>query len=224
MPYFRVTNTMFNCIFYGRFIKMQGSVRIFLVGLLALLALAPAPVEGSFIGDYALANFTFTQTNLNAADQTPPDGSAAISPEGWLVLTGSNTGSGVLPGAHTDLTISSSGTGQVSFDWVYSSLDLPEYDIAGYISGSDFHALSDTNGQSGSVSFSVVSGQMFGFRLWTLDNTGEPGILTVKNFAAPGQSAVPEPGTSAFLLLALTGGVTARRFLRRMSPAVEKRR
>ena len=215
---------MRNCSFNSRFTGTRGLVRFVLTCLLTFFAFAPAPLKASFTGDYALENFTLTQINLNAADQVPPNGSAEISPEGWLVLTGSNTGSQLFPGSNTDLTIASRGTGLVSFDWIYSSLDIPEWDIAGYIVDTDFNALADTNGQSGSVSFPVIFGQTFGFRVWTLDNAGEPGVLTVKNFNAPGQgqSAVPEPGTSAFLLLALTAGITARPLLRRMSSARER--
>jgi hypothetical protein len=215
---------MFHCVFNGWLIKTQRPVPAFLIWLLAFSAFAPSPLKGSFIGDYALENFTFTQTSLNPTDPTPPNGTAEISPEGWLVLTGSNTGSLLFPGANTDLTIAAAGTGQVSFDWVYSTLDDPDWDIASYLLGGVNTPLAFQNGESGSISFPVMLGETFGFRVWTKDNGNEPGILTIKNFAAPSQSAVPEPGTSALLLLALAGGATARRFLRRTSSAAEERR
>ena len=187
--------------------------RLLYVFVVAAVAITSA--QAAFTGQYALDQFTFTQTNLNPADSIPANGTVSITPEGWLSLTGSHTGSALFPGAHTDLTIQSRGTGQVAFDWLYSSVDIPEFDIAGYLLGSDFTALADTSGQSGAVSFAVTTGTVFGFRVRTLDNEGEPGVLTIKNFTAPvdAQSAVPEPGT--FVLLAAgTAALIGRRFLR----------
>src|SRR5205823_1563046 len=83
--------------------------------------------------------------------------------------------------------------------------DSPGGDIAGYLLANAFTQLADTSGQSGNVSFSVTLGQSFGFRINTIDNTGEPGILTVSNFNAPGgvAASVPEPGTLPLVLLSL---------------------
>jgi len=157
-----------------------------------------------FTGPYALSNFTLTNTNLNPSDPIPANGFAEVTPAGSLVLTGSNTGSGLMPGATTYLTIASRGTGQVSFDWLYSSLDVPQLDVGGYILNSAFVALADSDGRSGSVSFPVALGQTLGFGVRTLDNAGEPGILTIRNFDAPvGSAVIPEPGTSGFMWLAV---------------------
>jgi hypothetical protein len=188
-------------------------------GLAALLyrialILLPFSLNAAFVGDYALSNFTLTNTNLNPSDVIPANGFAEVTPAGELVLTGSNTGSGLMPGATTYLTTLSRGTGEVSFDWSFSSLDIPEWDIGGYIQGSVFNILADSTGQSGSVSFLVTAGETFGFGVQTIDNAGEPGILTISNFSAPGGAVIPEPGTSASLLLG-AGGLALWRLHRR---------
>jgi hypothetical protein len=178
----------------------------------AVIVLTPTLAKADFTGPYSLSNFTLTNTNLNPADVIPADGSAVVTPGGGsLILTGSNTGSGLLPGATTYLTIASRGTGTVSFNWSWSSLDIPQFDDGGYILNGVFTKLADTDGASGSTSFPVSLGQVFGFGVQTIDNTGEPGILTISNFSAPvAASAVPEPGT--FTIFLLTGTAAALRW------------
>src|SRR5262249_28187490 len=146
--------------------------------------------KASFIGTYDLSNFTLTNTNADGSAMTPDSGLT-------LVLTGPNNGSDLA--GTTSLTISAAASGLLQFSYSYSSLDTPEFDFAGYILGATFIQLADTDGQSGSISVPITAGQTFGFRVGSLDNTGEPGVLTISNFNAP--SNVPEPGT---LPLALT--------------------
>lgn len=178
-----------NC---SKFLRLPGSVSWPAAFILALASHANA----GFIGPYALGNFTLINTPtcggdiLNGSATTPDNGNT-------VVLTGSNSGSGCA--GTTDLLTTAQGAGTVQFNYSYSSLDAPGADFAGYLRGSMFTQLADTNGQSGAVSFQVSSGQSFGFRVGTTDNTGEPGVLAVSNFSAPGTvSAVPEPGTIGF--------------------------
>ena len=132
-----------------------------------------------------------------------------------LILTGPNNGNG-LPGT-TDLVTTAKATGTISFNYYYSTLDVwnpgdPDapFDYAGYLIGSTFHQLADNDGQSGTASFDVTAGQAFGFRVASVDNTFEPGILTITDAA----SSVPEPGTWSLLLFgsgAILAGVRIRR-------------
>ncbi len=154
----------------------------------------------------------------------------AVSPKpGTIVLTGINDGSFV-PG-WTGLLVPAVGAGLFSFDYLFSTLDDPHYQYAGYIvqsPGRNLIAsqvfLADTDGQSGSVSVPVVAGQMIGFYAGGDDQGGLHGVLTVANFSAP----VPEP--AAFQLM-LTAGLAAgivpvlrrarqRHRLRRLLPTV----
>jgi hypothetical protein len=88
----------------------------------------------------------------------------------------------------------------------------------GYLIDGVFTQLADTSGESGFASFSVTFGETFGFRVATVDNQGEPGILTVSDFSAPAPSAVPEPDTASIVFLCLpvaAGMVFRQRFNRR---------
>lgn len=183
----------------------------------AVVFTAVAPqAKGAFIGDYALSNFTLTNTNTNDT------GFATVTPGGALVLTGGNGGSGLGPGM-TDLTIAARGMGTVFFNYVYSTLDDPGFDFAGYLLSGAFTQLANSDGQSGSVTFPVDVGQIFGFRVATFDNTGEPGILTVSDFTAPSAAgAIPEPGTLSFTLVAAATTIVARRRINRANRGEER--
>ncbi len=181
---------------------------------LILFAMVPG-AQASFIGDYALSNFTLN--NIFA------DGSAS-SPDGTetLVLTGPNDGSGNF--GITDYTVMATQNGLVQFDWSYSSLDTPTYDFAGYIINSAFTSLADTDGEFGTTSFSVNTGDVFGFRVVSLDNQGEPGILTVTDFSAPGDSSsqgdtVPEPAMTPVLAAVIGAALIGQRVARRRKEA-----
>src|SRR5579863_2117130 len=161
--------------------------------LLTLLNFAAPPARAGFIGPYDPSRFVLINTNA--------DGSLAVLNSNTIQLTGGNNGSDQ-PGT-TDFVILAPATGLVSFDWSYSSLDTPTFDNAGYVINAIFTQLADTNGEAGQAAFQVSTGDIFGFRAGTVDNTGEPGILTVTNFDAPGAtSPVPEPGCLPLIFLA----------------------
>jgi hypothetical protein len=168
--------------------------------------------RADFIADYAIGNWTFINTNADGSVITPDLGLS-------IALTGGNNGTGMA--GTTDFLINSPGVGLVHFQWSYSSLDstfavcgfnsnLP-CDNAGYLLGGVFTQLADdTNQISGITSFTVKSGESFGFQVGTVDNQGEPGVLTVSNFNAPA-SSVPEPGTAPLLLAAVAAMLAAKR-------------
>jgi hypothetical protein len=190
---------------------ISASRRLIFIQLIFICIFTPAAHAG-FIGDYSLNNFTLVNTNADGFVSTPDNGLTAV-------LTGGNNGSGE-PGT-TDLLTTATGTGTVAFHYTYSALDFPGYDYAGYLVNSAFTQLADTDGQSGNASFMVTAGQIFGFRVGTLDNTGEPGILTISNFSAPsGGGAVPEPGTAPIVFMGLAAAVYYR--CRRRAIAAKK--
>jgi hypothetical protein len=168
-----------------------GTLAALLTAMAASLFFA-APAKAAFVGDYALERFVLINTGTS-------DGTAALLNGGLsLALIGGNSGSGE-PGS-TELFIAASAAGMVQFRYVYSSRDEPGFDSGWYIWGDSVNFLADTDGQSGQVSFPVSAGQIFGWRVDSMDNTFEPGILTISDFAAP--TAIPEPGA---LFLVLTG-------------------
>lgn len=156
--------------------------------------------NAAFIGNYALSQFTLTNVNADGFAITPDNGLS-------IVLTGGNNGSG-LGGGTTDLVVTAVAPGLVGFSFLYSSKDYPFYDWSGYLLDGMFMQLADTDGQSGTAGFQVTAGQSFGFRVETLDNTGEPGVLTISDFSAP-QASVPEPGTLSFSFVALVAILAA---------------
>jgi hypothetical protein len=172
----------------------------------SLFLLCPAAFAG-FVGDYALTQFTLTNTNANGS--VAPIGIDAI------LLTGGNNGSGIE--GFTDLLVSATGTGPVSFSFGFSTLDRQAITLGGSPWDSAFFLLNgtptllaSTDGVSGNKSFNVTAGQKFGFRVATSDNTGEPGLLTVSNFSAPQPLvSVPEPSNFSLTFLAVLIGLFA---------------
>jgi hypothetical protein len=176
--------------------------------------------KADFIGYYALNNFTLTNSASTNGSAATPDAGQSI------VLTGGNLGGG--NAGSTDLTIFAAASGMVQFTFSYFSSDpssagtyplgcglgfVGPCDDAGYLLNGSFVQLADDIHQnSGHMQFSVTSGQSFGFRVETMDNTGGPGILTISAFTAPSvpsdAPAVPEPSTTT-VLLGLTAAIVA---------------
>ena len=173
--------------------SVSGGLPLIPYFVLAISAALAPDAKADSIGPYNLGNFILTNTNANGF-ATTPDGGVTFT------LTGPNNGTG-FPGT-TDLTIIAAGTGLLQFQYVYSSLDRPGMDYAGYLLGSAFVQIASTNGQSGMVALPIGVGETFGFRVGSLDNIGEAGMLTISNFTAP---SVPEPST--FILVLLASGV-----------------
>ena len=183
--------------------------------LLFTLALAQ-PVKASFVGIYALSNFTLTNVDDTALANTH---GSAISLDGGLTVTftGGNSGSGL--GGFTDLLIHAAAAGLVQFQYSYSSKDDEGFDLAGYVLGGSFTELTEKDNVCGlgtcpaNVSFPVSLGQSFGFRIRTLDNENEPGVLTISDFSAP-TGAVPEPNAIPLMVLLLTAAKARQSWMR----------
>jgi hypothetical protein len=170
---------------------------------LAFVTLA-APSWAGFVGYYAPGNFTLTNSLA--------DGFVTAAANGdWLALTGGNDGSGVF--GTTELSIVAAASGVVTWDYSFASLDLPEQDYVEYRLGNVYVKFASINGQSSTVAFPVVAGQVFGWRMVTLDNIFEPGELTLSNFSAPEAVDLPEPGSAllSFIGLAAVFGFVAKK-------------
>lgn len=193
---------------------------IYTLGCLFACTLALTPrAEASFIGYYAIGNWM--QIN-SAVDGT---GSAMTPDSGMtVVVTGSQSGSG--NPSSFDFVIVAPSSGTVMFDYTYTSLDTtpplcgPMFtdpcDDGGYLINGVYTKLATGLSQTTTptlVSFSVNAGDTFGFRVNAVDNTGEPGNLTLSNFSAP--LAVPEPGTAGLFALAAAASIGLRRRIQR---------
>jgi hypothetical protein len=182
------------------------------------LALTPQ-AQASFIGVYTPNNFTLLNTNADGF-ATSPDGGLSV------VLTGGNNGSDLA--GTTDFFIVASASGSVQFSWSYSACDQlnicddPGFDFAGYLLNNTFNQLADS-ALAGSKNFTVNAGDTFGFRVGTVDNTGEPGVLTISGFSAPGSTSVPEPGTAALMAAAGTAAVAGYWLTKRANRGGERK-
>lgn len=105
-----------------------------------------------------------------------------------------------------------SQAGIVSFDWFYHTTDDAGWDFFGWLLNGDYIQLNSSvlTTDSGSASFAVEQGDIFGFRSISIDSLFGAGFSEVSNFEfAPRE--VPEPSTLAIFALACIGLGFAKR-------------
>ena len=113
-----------------------------------------------------------------------------------IVLNGSDDYTSGL--VNTDFSIAAPSAGTVSFKWDYITSDsAPGYDHFGYLLNGSYTKLVDGGGstiQSGSTSFPVLAGDVFGFRQNSEDSTTGRAATTISsfNFGDP-STTVPGP-------------------------------
>jgi hypothetical protein len=173
-------------------------------------------LAGAILVPQAKAGLIPYQLSLFALVNTNADGTA-VSPDGGksVILTGGNNGTGL--SGTTDLTTTATATGLIEFQYIYASLDDPMFDRGGFLVAGVFTPVADTDGQFGTTSFFVMTGDIFGFRVETDDNTQEPGVFTISEFNV-NSTAAPEPATLPLVLLAAITMLIAfrrRRYLTR---------
>lgn len=146
-------------------------------------------VQNGFAGPYAPPNWSLSTNEGNGN----VDISGAPSS---IVLTGSNSATGST--IYTNYTITALASGPVRFDWFYNSTDASGYDGFGYLLNGAFTFLTEEPGSSGSSQlFNVMAGDAFGFRVFTQDDGGGPGVATISNFSAPVPGPLPILGVGA---------------------------
>lgn len=158
----------------------------------------PAAAKADFSGYYDPSHWTLTNTGGSTNGFVDTSGAPAS-----ITLHGGSSQSGT-PG-DTDFTIASAATGLVSFNWSYFSTDTGTFDSAYFLLNGKPTFLADNGHQgSGTFSMAVSGGDIFGFRVHSVDNLFGDGELTVSSFNAP----VPEGSTLSLLALGALG-VTA---------------
>src|SRR5262245_18522750 len=179
--------------------------RTVLAIVLGMVVFVP-PAQADFVGPYAVINWTTTLTG------SPPGGGGTVDTSGApasIEIVGGDLGCDPQP-CNLDFTIAAVASGLVSFDWNYETTDTdgPAFDLFGFLLNGAFTQLSDDSGgisQSGSETFPVSLGDVFGFRLDCTDCAFGPAFATISNFSGPLAAVVPEPST----LLLLGGSLLA---------------
>ncbi|RCJ40189.1 hypothetical protein A6770_10600 [Nostoc minutum NIES-26] len=157
------------------------------------------PAEAAFVGAYDPSRWTLI--NIDADGYVNTSGVPA-----QIQLYGGDTNSNS-PGT-TDYKITAVADGVVKFKWNYLTEETGDgaaYDpfsfVKNDISTDIFSSPLETTGQ-GTYSTTVVAGDVFSFRVTTVDNRLGRGNVTISNFNAP----VPEPLTIGGSVVALGFG------------------
>ena len=151
----------------------NGSISMVVVTLLFL----SHSVFAQFEGDFAPDNWTFTSDNTDASleDAQIPDA---------ITIKGGNDGEE----GNSDYVITVNQSGEIKFSWSYFTTDAEaRYDPGGYLLNGTFVELVDgdlAGDQSGTTSVIVTNGDVFGFRVYTMDGDLGAAYLTIENFTA----------------------------------------
>ncbi|MBW4565402.1 MAG: hypothetical protein KME32_30825 [Mojavia pulchra JT2-VF2] len=148
------------------------------LGITACLPSKVMALITGFTDVYSTSNWTLTNSN---ADGTIDDSNATT-----VYLSGGNNGSGSNGTTDWTISIDSTRAGMLAFDWIYSTLDTEGDDTAGYLLNNIFYQLAASEGEASTspVTVAVNSGDIFGFRVQTLQNNGGAGVFNVNNFQA----------------------------------------
>ncbi|MBL7773730.1 MAG: hypothetical protein JNM95_12775, partial [Chitinophagaceae bacterium] len=142
------------------------------------------PVCQSNIGfqnAYDPSNWTLTQSNSNGSVNT-------TQVPGSLTFVSSN---GLFGAGSTNYSITVSCTGNITFNWNYSTVDGSFWDYPRYsINGGApqlFSGYSTSGGttQSGTVSIPVNAGDVFNLEMYSVDNGSGSATAVLSNFIAP---------------------------------------
>ncbi len=161
----------------------------------AVLALA-SPAKASvidFTGYYDVSNWS---QDLNG-------GYVYLGGAPYSILEISNDSGG--GAANTDFYITAQASGWVTFDWLYNSYDVDgaSWDPFGYIINGMYTQLTDDMGpdnQSGTATFWVNVGDVFGFRAKSVDSAFGSGVTKISQFSVPAPAGIALLGLSLLAL------------------------
>ncbi len=160
--------------------------------------------NAAFMNYYDVANWSLK----GAAGDSTVNTSKAPSK---VIINTSNNGGGWLGEM---FTIAAPKSGMVSFEWSYNSLDTrgAGWDRFGIWLNGNYSLLSNIRGlsnQSGTYSFAVSKGDIFGFKANSQDSLNGEATIELSNFKAP--TLVPLPAAAWLMFVPLMGTLAKRR-------------
>jgi hypothetical protein len=175
------------------------------LGVTASLTVGATPghalLVNGFQGDYAPSNWTFSTTGIGTGSSVntagAPDSIELTGPDGGQPDPSLGNAFGV-----AKFTTKARATGTVSFDWSvligvdeFSTFDDP---FGFWVNADKFELTDDLFGdQSGSYSYQVTVGDIFGFYVETATSQFGPTTATISNFTAPVPGPLPILGVAA---------------------------
>ena len=191
--------------------------RLFTGLTLTTLFFFASMAQAAFVGDYAVENWTTTQSG-------PVNGTVgtAFAPD-WILITEPDNGTEIDGGAsEVTFTIAAAADGIFSFDWLFDiapdpccsavtvynngrSILLHEDDFPPVPPGSTAESIL----VAGSYSMSVLAGDIIGFGVWSENSCCGGNELWITNFSAP--SAAPIPAAIWLFGTALIGFIAVSR-------------
>lgn len=180
----------------------------------AIVAMNPTEsLAIGFSGSYAPSNWTLTNDNA--------DGSVNITnAPNSITVTGSDLGNEDF--GSTSYTVTAAGSGTVTFNWSYFTADPDSafYDpLFRILNGTKTTLFTSTapsglKSGSGTDSFTIATGDVFGFGIDTVDNVAGRATTTFSNFSAPDATPVPFDFDPSMGLAALGLGFGGKRLLK----------
>lgn len=176
--------------------------------LIALFAFS-FEISAQFSGAFAPANWGTVAVNSDGQTFT-------TSAPGAIVMTSGNNSSGTA--GSNDFTISITQAGVISFSWAYTTNDGSQYDYPQYVINNGTAVLVNGYSTSGSSSqsgfqpcVSVNAGDVFRFRMYTVDNIAGAATCTFSGFLFSNPSVTISPANPTVcpgqtLALTATGG------------------
>jgi hypothetical protein len=177
---------------------------VVLVGLAANERASAATIV-DFTGPYDVSNWTTTITDFTDGTVFLGDAPASIT------LLGGNQGSALV-----DFTVVAVEPGTVSFDWsvVGDPVDVNPF---GWLRNGVFSILQNFGPGDGHAAFTVVAGDVFGFRVGTdFAPLFGPATAVITEFEV---ASVPEPATLLLFATAVAAITGRRRLGSRRSPS-----
>lgn len=173
----------------------------FLKAVFFVFTLMASTAHAAFVGHYDFANWTKLVDGGSIDTGSLPNAVGFVSNNNWTDQY-----------SQQDYIIDAVTDGVVNFNWFYTTADNDgsQFDPFGYVLNNNFFQLSVDGlfeDQFGTVAFNVSQGDIFGFRMASLDSGYGAATATITHFSAP----TPLPAAMWLMAAPLFGLLSKRR-------------